>query len=193
MNAIADSGLTYGENIFDQERYTEMKKLLRDLAEDLTDLSETELSEAFRPTYYYPTPMIDVRAFVRNEAGKILLIRDKTRNDWALPGGYGEIGLTAKEDVLKELLEEAGLTGEVKRLLAVFDTEKWQPQARQYYKFVFECTVLSGTFTENSETAESRFFDLTELSALNLSEHRNTFAQLDLLVKLAEKNEQYID
>lgn len=193
MNAIADSGLIYAKDIFDRERYTELKELASDLTENLTDLSKSELTEAFRPTAYYPTPMIDVRAFVRDEAGGILLIRDRVRNDWAMPGGYGEIGLTAKEDVLKELLEEAGLTGTVNRLLAIFDTEKWQPQARQYYKFVFECSVISGEFTENSETTESHFFDFVGLSNLNLSEHRNTYAQFELLEKLAKENKQHID
>lgn len=192
LNAIADGGLTYAASEFDRERYQEMKVLLIKLMEQSSDLNKAELSEAFRPTYYYPTPMVDVRAFVKNEQDEILFVRDKKRNDWALPGGYGEIGLTAKEDVLKELLEEAGLVGSVNRLLAVFDTEKWQPQAHHYYKFVFECSVLSGHFMENSETAEARFFPSNALPQ-PLSEHRITKAQLELLDQLFKEKTQYID
>lgn len=192
LNAIADAGLIYGENAFDLERYREIKALLSHLTQDVSDLTPTELSNLFRPSEHYPTPLIDVRAFVKNEQGEILLVRDKVKGDWTLPGGYGEIGISPSKNVLKELHEEAGVTGEVQRLLAVFDTEKWQPQGKQYYKFVFECQRLSTHFVANNETSEIGFFPIANLT-VPLSEKRITLSQLQLLDNLAKTGQQYVD
>lgn len=192
LNAIADAGLIYGKDTFDLERYQDIKTVLRDLTGHLSDITPAELSDLFLPTSHYPTPMIDVRAFVKNDEGNVLLVRDQIKGDWTLPGGYGEIGFSPSENVLKELVEEAGVTGEVVRLLAIFDSNKWQPQGRQYYKFVFDCRALSQDFQVNSETSEIGYFNLETLT-LSLSEKRMSREQLNLLEALWQTGKQYID
>ena len=201
LNAVADAGLFYGKDVFDIERYHEIKAILPQLLKHSTTLTKEELTDLFRPNNSYPTPMIDVRAFIQNEEKEILFVRDKMQGDWALPGGYGEIGFTPSENLLKELKEEAGgsgelkeeagVSGEIERLLAIFDTDKWQPQGKQYYKFVFKCKALSIDFLENSETSETKFIKRSELT--NLSVKRTTMSQLSLLEKLSKTGKQYID
>ena len=191
LNAVADAGLFYGKDIFDIERYQEIKAISSQLLEHSTTLTKEELTALFRPNNSYPTPMIDVRAFIQNEEKEILFVRDKMQGDWALSGGYGEIGFTPSENLLKELKEEAGVSGEIERLLAIFDTDKWQPQGKQYYKFVFKCKALSIDFLENSETLETKFIKRSELT--NLSVKRTTMSQLSLLEKLSKTGKQYID
>ena len=191
LNAVADAGLFYGKDIFDIERYQEIKAISSQLLEHSTTLTKEELTALFRPNNSYPTPMIDVRAFIQNEEKEILFVRDKMQGDWSLPGGYGEIGFTPSENLLKELKEEAGVSGEIERLLAIFDTDKWQPQGKQYYKFVFKCKALSIDFLENSETSETKFIKRSELT--NLSVKRTTMSQLSLLEKLSKTGKQYID
>ena len=193
LNAIADAGLTYGKDEFDRERYLEVKKILSVLTETSSALTKSEIADLLRPTDWYPTPLVDVRAFVPNDQGQVLFVRDKLSGDWTLPGGYAEIGLTPEQNVLKELQEEAGVTAEIVRLLAIFDTDKWQPQGKQYYKFVFECRSISGHFSANIETAETCYFLLSVLTELNLSEKRMTKAQLELLIQCVENQTQYID
>ena len=191
LNAVADAGLFYGKDVFDIERYHEIKAILPQLLKHSTTLTKEELTDLFRPNNSYPTPMIDVLAFIQNEEKEILFVRDKMQGDWALPGGYGEIGFTPSENLLKELKEEAGVSGEIERLLAIFDTDKWQPQGKQYYKFVFKCKALSIDFLENSETSETKFIKRSELT--NLSVKRTTMSQLSLLEKLSKTGKQYID
>lgn len=69
----------------------------------------------------YPTPKVDVRALIR-QGDCVLLVRDSQSKEWSLPGGYAEVGLTPKENIQKEVLEETGLTVAVGALRAVFDT-----------------------------------------------------------------------
>lgn len=192
LNAIADAGLTYSDNVFDLERYQDIKDVLQTATDLSTDLTPSELGELFRPTAQYPTPMCDVRAFVQNDQGHVLLVQDKATGEWALPGGYGEIGFSPSENVCKELAEEAGVTGQVIRLLAVFDTDQWQLQGKQFYKFVFACRLISQDFVVNSETSAAQFFSLDNLT-VPLSEKRNTLSQLNLLKDLAQTGKQYID
>ncbi|KXT81152.1 Phosphohydrolase (MutT/nudix family protein) [Streptococcus oralis] len=51
-----------------------------------------------------------------------------------MPGGFGEVGYSPTENILKEIKEETGFTAKVERLLAVFDTNRFQLQSKQYAK-----------------------------------------------------------
>lgn len=62
LNAVADAGLFYGKDVFDIERYHEIKAILPQLLKHSTTLAKEELTDLFRPNNSYPTPMIDVRA-----------------------------------------------------------------------------------------------------------------------------------
>ena len=76
LNAVADAGLFYGKDVFDIERYHEIKAILPQLLKHSTTLTKEELTDLFRPNNSYPTPMIDVRAFIQNEEKEILFVRE---------------------------------------------------------------------------------------------------------------------
>jgi len=192
LNALVDAGLFYGKDVYDQERYAEMKSLLPKLSEELTNLDKETLGKAFSEIEGYPTPKMDTRAFILNDQKEILLVKEKRNDEWSLPGGYMEIGYSASENMLKEVLEETGFEAKIIRLLAVFDTNKWNEQQFQYYKFCFHVEVTEGSFVPNSETSEIAYFPLTNLPT-KLSTNRNSVAQLERLMELVETGEQQID
>lgn len=103
---------------------------------------------------------MDVRAWIVEDE-KICLVRGQGEDSWALPGGFGEVGYSPTENILKEIEEETGFKAKVERLLAVFDTNRFQLQSKQYAKFVFECKLLDGQFQENQEIADLQFLQLT--------------------------------
>lgn len=175
--AIADAGLYYGRNQFDQERYTEIRSIALELLNELSSEPLEKIVDIVNSNEGYPTPKVDVRAFIKQE-GKILLVEDIVSKEWSLPGGYAEVGISPKENVIKEVLEETGLEVIVDELKAVFDTNLRQdiPQLFQYYKLVFSCTIIGGQFVENSETSNMAFFELNQLP--KLSEKRTTKEQL---------------
>lgn len=175
MNALVNAGLTYGHDTFDLARYQELKCLLGQLTSVQSDLDSKEVGDFLRPTAWYPTPLIDVRAVVA-KGNQILLVQSKADGQWALPGGYAEIGTSPKKNVLKELKEEAGFDGEVLRLLAIFDSNQHQLQSQQYYKMFFACAVKDGQFLVNDETMAAKFFSINDLPKLSLV--RNTSEQI---------------
>ncbi|MBS7577041.1 MULTISPECIES: NUDIX hydrolase N-terminal domain-containing protein [unclassified Enterococcus] len=176
MNAIVNAGLIYGHDSFDQARYHEFKQLLAELLVEQSGLSLGEVDNFLRPTAWYPTPLIDVRAVVVRE-NRILLVQSAIDGKWSLPGGYAEVGTSPKENVLKELKEESGLEGEVLRLLAIFDSNSHQLQGQQYYKMFFACAAKGGQFTLNAETVAAQYFPINNLPDLSLV--RNTAWQIE--------------
>jgi transposase InsO family protein len=56
----------------------------------------------------YATPKIDVRGAVIDDE-KVLLVREKSDGLWTRPGGFADVGLSATENVIKEIREQAGI------------------------------------------------------------------------------------
>lgn len=191
MIALTDTGLTFTKDPFDRERYEDLRSLLSEMLNQVSDLDADEVAELLKPTSAYATPLMDVRAWIVEDE-KICLVRGQGENDWALPGGFGEVGYSPTENILKEIEEETGFEAKVERLLAVFDTNRFQLQSKQYAKFVFECKLLDGQFRENQEIADLQFFAIDHLP--NLSEKRITKEQIEILWQVYQgQREQYLD
>ena len=191
MLAITDTGLTYTKDPYDRERYEDLRQILWSVLQDQTELDQEELTAILKPTGSYATPLMDVRAWIVQDQ-KICLVRGQGEDTWALPGGFGEVGYSPKENIRKEVQEETGFSAEVGSLLAVFDTNRFQLQNKQYAKFVFDCQLLDGQFQENQEIAELEFFDIKNLPPL--SEKRITQEQMEILWQVYQgEREQYVD
>lgn len=191
MIALTDTGLTFTKDPFDRERYEDLRSLLSEMLNQASDLDAEEVAEVLKPTSAYATPLMDVRAWIVEDE-KICLVRGQGENDWALPGGFGEVGYSPTENILKEIEEETGFEAKVEKLLAVFDTNRFQLQSNQYAKFVFECKLLDGQFQENQEIADLQFFAIDQLP--NLSEKRITKEQIEILWQVYQGHrEQYLD
>ena len=187
MLAITDTGLTFTKDPFDRERYEDLRILLSEMLNQVSDLD----AEVLKPTSAYATPLMDVRAWIVEDE-KVCLVRGKGEDSWALPGGFGEVGYSPTENILKEIEEETGFTAKAERLLAVFDTNRFQLQSKQYAKFVFECQLLDGQFQENQEIAELQFFAIDQLPVL--SEKRITKEQMEILWQVYKgQRDQYVD
>lgn len=191
MIAITDTGLTFTKDPFDRERYEDLRDFLSEMLNQASDLDSEEVAEVLKPTSAYATPLMDVRAWIVEDE-KICLVRGQGEDSWALPGGFGEVGYSPTENILKEIEEETGFKAKVERLLAVFDTNHFQLQSKQYTKFVFGCKLLDGQFQENQEIADLQFFAIDQLP--NLSEKRITKEQIELLWQVYQGHRgQYLD
>ena len=116
--AITDTGLSFAASDFDRERYADIRENLNQLLSETSYLEPDELSDLLRPTDFYATPLVDVRAFIVQQR-KICLVRGQQEETWALPGGFCEVGLSTKENIVKEILEETGFQASVVRWLSL--------------------------------------------------------------------------
>ncbi|MEM7116997.1 MAG: NUDIX hydrolase [Chloroflexota bacterium] len=179
IQAIAQSGLTYAKDVYDIERYEQLRALAVEMMAAKLDDDPELIVERFNAQTGYATPKVDVRGVVFQD-GKLLLVQERSDMGWTLPGGWCDVGETAAENVVKEVYEESGFLTRAVKLLAVYDNHRHPhvPQSPfETYKFIFRCEIVGGEATTSHETAAVSFFAEDELPA-NLSGGRVTPYQL---------------
>lgn len=177
LQAIASTALHFCQNEFDRERFQEIADIANDMLAQLGNVPVeriVDLVPAFATGY--ATPLVEVRGAII-EDGRILLVRERSDGLWTLPGGYADIGLSAAENVAKEVHEEAGLVVTARRLYSVRHKAKgrYKADTRDFYKLYFLCEriVSSDRSAEPErpsgglETSDAQFFDRTNLPPLS--------------------------
>ncbi|MCJ0968973.1 NUDIX hydrolase [Mammaliicoccus sciuri] len=172
--AISNSGINYSKDPYDIERFNDIFNITQEFINSNLTINNIN----FEKEEGYPTPKTDVRALILNEKNEILLVEDPKTKTWSLPGGFADIGISPVENIIKEVQEETGLNVSVSNLIAVYDTNKSNPEnsLAHYYKLIFYCKKISGNLTTSIETSSVAFFDLNQLP--QLSTKRNTKKQI---------------
>src|SRR3954466_10133765 len=83
---------------------------------------------------------VSVAGVVVDEAGRVLVIQRRDNGRWEAPGGILERDETFEEGVIREVVEETGLSVEVERLTGVYKN-----MTRGIVALVYRCRPLSGT------------------------------------------------
>lgn len=179
LQGIAQAGLTYSKDKYDIERFEQLRDLSVEILNSYTNIDNKIIRELFCNETGYPTPKIDVRAAIFKE-DKILLVKEKIDGRWSLPGGWADIHTSLKEALIKEAKEEAGVEIDPKRIIAVQDRKRHNEPPSPYgmYKIFVECTYINGSFEDNTETSDAKFYSLEELPPLSLG--RNTKQQISM-------------
>lgn len=169
LQAIAQTGLTYTEGIYDRERYLELTELAAELMHACTDLPVARVRELFARQTGYATPKVDVRAAVF-QRDRILLVQESEDGLWTLPGGWADVNDAPSEAVRREVREEAGLEVRVTKLAMLLDRSlhpHQPPFPFHVYKLFFLCEPLGGTLQPGLETRAAAFFPRHELPPLS--------------------------
>ena len=184
LQALAQSGLYYGKDKFDIERYQRIRDIAAEMISYKTEISTGKVKELFCGDVGYQTPKIDTRAAIFKD-DKILLVHE-ANGTWSLPGGWCDVDISVEKNTIKEGKEEAGLDVKVKRVIAVQDRERHNLPIYAYKvcKIFMECEVLGGEFAENTETTGSDYFGLDELP--ELATEKNNREQIEMCFKAAK-------
>lgn len=166
LQSIAQAGLYYGKDVYDRERYQRIRDIAAHMLSMRADLPVDKVVEVFCSDTGYQTPKVDSRAAIFRD-GKILLVRESDGR-WSIPGGWCEYNLAPADNAVKEAREEAGVDVSVKKLIAVHDKDKHNPQPYLFgvIKIFYLCEMIGGEFVPNIETSASGFFSLEELPPL---------------------------
>lgn len=180
IQALSQAGLAFSKDVYDIERYEELRKISVEIMADHTGIEKEKIYRLFANEVGYQTPKLDVRgAIFQND--RILLVQENHDQSWSLPGGFCDVGLSPSENIIKEIKEEAGYDVITKKLLAVCDTHKHAhpPQPYHYYKLFIHCEIIGGSANSGVETNDVQFFQKNHLPPL--SKNRNTEAQIHML------------
>jgi 8-oxo-dGTP diphosphatase len=118
---------------------------------------------------YPEAPIIGVGAVVI-DGGKVLLVRrghEPLKGEWSLPGGALELGETLQQGLVREVLEETGLTVVPEGIVEVLDRitqDELSGRIRYHYVLVdFRCRVTGGMLRGGSDAEEARWVVREEL------------------------------
>ena len=165
LKAISQAGKTFAKDGHEQKRHEEIERIAAEILAGYTDMDPPQIVRMLQKDMGYPTPKIDSRGVVFRD-GKILLVKEIADGGWTLPGGWCDIGMTPKQNVEREVLEESGFEVKATRLLAVYDRNN-QGHTPAYvfdiYKMFFMCEITGGEAKTSNETSDVQFFAKDEL------------------------------
>jgi 8-oxo-dGTP diphosphatase len=101
------------------------------------------------------TPKLMVDVVIPSDDGVVLIRRgsEPFEGQWALPGGFVEIGETVEEAAMREAAEETGLAVEISRLVGVYSDPNRDPRGHNV-SVAFLAQVLSGQMQAASDASE---------------------------------------
>lgn len=112
-----------------------------------------------------------VGAVVKDGGGRLLLIKrghEPGKGLWSLPGGRIESGETDAEALVREMLEETGLTVEPGRLLGRVRRPGMAGDVIDIRDYA--ATVTGGTLRAGDDAADARWVGAEELGALAVTD-----------------------
>lgn len=186
VRAIAQTGLAFSADGFDQQRYARLRELAALLMAQGSAAEHAGILALLRQEKGYATPKVDVRG-AAFEDGRVLMVREISDGKWTLPGGWADVNQSAGECVVREIAEESGFKARALKLAAVYDYQKRNPPRHidSIYKMFFLCEIVGGAARASDETSEVAFFPRHELPPLSLG--RTTAAQIDRMFQHHEQ------
>ena len=131
----------------------------------------------------YATPKVAVGAAVTNEVGELLLIQRADSGVWLYPTGWCDVGYSAPEVVVKEVLEETGIEVEPVRLIGVLDGMRLGASRIPLYSLLFFCRATGGAMKLHPlECTDAGWFTRDQLPEATLGAERwagPVFAAID--------------
>ncbi|MFB3889429.1 MAG: NUDIX hydrolase [Candidatus Bathyarchaeia archaeon] len=123
----------------------------------------------------YPDhPVVGVGAIILKQ-GKILLEKrgnEPAKGQWTIPGGVVEVGESLEDAVLRETLEETGLTGEKPERIDVVDQVHRDSMGRIEYHYVIVDYIVRVKPSEPKAASDAealRWVPLDEVEGYNLT------------------------
>jgi ADP-ribose pyrophosphatase YjhB (NUDIX family) len=166
--SLSQSGLTYSGNEYDIERYKRLQEITAEMIASQSEIEKESVLEGFSMQAGYITPKVDVRGAVVKD-GKILLIQERADGNWAMPGGWADLGNSPRSVAEREVWEESGFRVKAEKVVAVIDANRIQPfEFYHAYKIIFLCTLREGQARTSYETLAVDFFDPNHLPPLSI-------------------------
>ncbi len=172
LAALAQDGLTFAANEFDQDRYRQVGRLAAELLSALSGRPAGELAVELGRDSGYATPKIDVRGVIFDDQEHVLLMQERSDGRWSLPGGWADPGEAPSVAVTREILEETGYRSAAVKLIACWDREVQEnppPLPVHVYKLFFLCRRDGAVQPPAAlETLDVGWFGLGALPPLSL-------------------------
>ena len=162
LQAIAQTGLAFTKNPYDEERYQRLRALASRLMAAHTATPAPMIAALFADEAGYATPKIDVRGAAFDAQGRILMVREVLDGGrWTLPGGWADVNLTpaGKRDQGDTRGERArGSSAQAGGGVGPLRGRGTRRPLFSCAKLFFVCEVVGGEAATTLETSEVGWF-----------------------------------
>lgn len=112
-------------------------------------------------------------AVVTDKHDRIVLIRRRDNDLWALPGGGMQLGESIVDSAVREVKEETGLDVEVTGLIGVYTNPHHvmaytDGEVRQQFSLCFTTRLLGGDLVADSESTDIAWTPSQDVPSLNM-------------------------
>jgi 8-oxo-dGTP pyrophosphatase MutT (NUDIX family) len=128
-----------------------------------------------------------VSVLIWDDDRRLLLMREAQTGHWQTVGGTVDPDESPRDAAVREAAEETGLTVRLERLRTALGGPGYRvhypnDDLCSYVSIVFDAVVVSGELGGDDEVAELRWFDVAELTGLDLDPlNRHLLRDLGLL------------
>ena len=186
LQDLSQCALAYCKDKYDIERFQRIREISAEMAAAVVDMPVETVKGMFCAGTGYQTARIETRAAVMRD-GKLLMVQE-ARGKWALPGGWQDYNQTVRENTVKEVLEEAGMTVRATRVIALHDYHRRNRSKVQFpyniVKVFVLCEYITGEFAPNIETLGCGFLGPYEIPQ-PLATGKTTPEQIDMCFRAA--------
>ena len=183
LAGVARTGIGFTQSQYERERFEEVLAIAADIkyaaeagldgALDASGDVVEWMKEVGSGIAGYQTPKVAVGAAVTNDRGELLLIQRADSGVWLYPTGWCDIGYSAPEVVVKEVLEETGYQVEPVRLIGVLDGMRLGASRIPLYSLLFFCRVVGGEMNIHPlECTDAGWFTRDNLPAQTIGAER---------------------
>ena len=190
LQFLAQCTLAYSKDKFDRERSKRIREISCEMLSYKDDIPIEKIKVDFASELGYQTPKVETRAAIIKD-DKILLVKEQLDGKWALPGGYQDVNVSIRENVIKEASEEAGAIVEPLKIIAVLDYNRHHHVNFPFgmVKIFVLCDYIDHSFVDNTETLGADFYSLDNLPELSTT--RTTVKQLKMCFDCYENPEKW--
>lgn len=112
-------------------------------------------------------------AVVTDAHDRMVLVRRRDNDLWALPGGAMELGESIVDAAVREVKEETGLDVEITGLVGVYTNPHHvmaytDGEVRQQFSLCFSTRLLGGVLQTDSESTDIAWASLEALASLDM-------------------------
>lgn len=153
LQAITKIGLLYSTDPYAISNYQTIESMTKEMLEEVQDIKIAGNNYFSRDVY--PTPNISVRTILFNEAGEVLMVKEKEDNGFSFPGGWCDLYDSPKQAAIREVLEEAGIEAEITNLVGVINRTPFKNQTSvPEYALFFKGKVIKDFHTHDHEISD---------------------------------------
>jgi 8-oxo-dGTP pyrophosphatase MutT (NUDIX family) len=117
--------------------------------------------------------VVAVAVVLRDDEGRVLLIRRTDNGFWALPGGAQDLGESLHQAARREVEEETGLRVEIESIAGIYSDPNHviaydDGEVRQEFSICLRGAVVDGELRRSVESDQVRWVPADELDSLEI-------------------------